>query len=147
MPSTIHLHRVLTAQPEKVSRAFLDGDAMAAWLPPFGFTCQVHKFEARVGGKFHMSFRNFSTGNSHSFGGEFLEIVPGERIVYTDKFDDPKLPGEIKVTISFRPALLGTELIIEQKDVPDVIPAAACYLGWQQSLRKLAELVEPEIPD
>jgi uncharacterized protein YndB with AHSA1/START domain len=145
MPNTVHIHRVLTAKPEKVSRAFLEADAMASWLPPFGFTCTVHELDPRVGGKHRMSFRNFTTGNGHSFGGTFLEIVPGEKIVYTDKFDDPNLPGEMKVTVTFKAAVVGTEMTIEQEGVPDVIPLAACYLGWQESLQKLAKLVEPEI--
>jgi uncharacterized protein YndB with AHSA1/START domain len=147
MPNTVHIHRVLTAKPEKVSRAFLEADAMASWLPPFGFTCTVHELDPRVGGKHRMSFRNFTTGNGHSFGGTFLEIVPGEKIVYTDKFDDPNLPGEMKVTVTFKAAVVGTEMTIEQEGVPDVIPLAACYLGWQESLQKLAKLVEPEIQE
>jgi uncharacterized protein YndB with AHSA1/START domain len=147
MPNTVHLHRVIAAKPEKVCRAFLEPDAMASWLPPFGFTCTVHELDARPGGKHRMSFRNFTTGNSNSFGGTFLEIVPGEKLVYTDKFDDPNLPGEMKVTVTFKPVVVGTELVIEQQGIPDAIPAAACYLGWQESLRKLAKLVEPEIQE
>lgn len=147
MPNTVHLHRVIAAKPEKVCRAFLEPDAVASWLPPFGFTCTVHELDARQGGKHRMSFRNFTTGNGHSFGGTYLEIVHGERIVYTDKFDDPNLPGEMKVIATFKAAVVGTELTIEQQGIPDVIPTAACYLGWQESLRKLAKLVEPEIQD
>ena len=145
MPNTVHLHRVIAAPPEKVYRAFLEADAVASWLPPFGFTCTVHELEARVGGKHRMSFRNFTTGNSHSFGGEYVELVPGERLVYTDRFDDPGLPGEMKVTVTLKAVSVGTEITIEQEGVPDVIPLEACYLGWQESLRKLAGLVEPEI--
>jgi uncharacterized protein YndB with AHSA1/START domain len=146
MPNSVHLHRVFTARPEKVSRAFLEPDAMATWLPPFGFTCTVHELDARPGGKHRMSFRNFTTGSSHSFGGEYVEIVPGKKIVYTDKFDDPNLPGEIKVTVTFREVPVGTEVTIDQEGLPDIIPVSGCYLGWQESLRKLAKLVEPEIP-
>ena len=145
MPNTVHLHRVIAAPPEKVYRAFLEPDAVASWLPPFGFTCTVHELEARVGGKHKMSFRNFTTGNSHSFGGEYLELVPDERLVYTDRFDDPGLPGEMKVTVTLKAVSVGTEITIEQEGVPDVIPLEACYLGWQESLRKLTGLVEPEI--
>lgn len=147
MPSTIHLHRVLTAKPDKVFRAFIEPDAIASWIPPFGFLCTVFELDVRVGGKQRMSFRNFTTGNGHSFGGTYLEVVPGERLVYTDKFDDPNLPGEMKVTVTFKAVLCGTELTIEQAGVPDVIPPEMCYLGWQESLRKLAKLVEPEIND
>ena len=145
MPSTILLHRVIATKPEKVYRAFLEPDAMASWIPPFGFLCTVHELDARVGGKHRMSFRNFTTGNSHSFGGTYLELVPGERIVYTDKFDDPNLPGEMKTTVTFKAVSVGTEMKVEQQGVPDVIPAEACYLGWQESLQKLVKLVEPEI--
>jgi len=145
MPSTIRLHRVLTAQPAKVCRAFLEPDAIASWLPPYGFLCTVHELDAKVGGKHRMSFRNFTTGQGHSFGGTYLEIVPGEKLVYSDKFDDPNLPGELKVTITFKAVSVGTELTVVQEGVPDVIPAEACYLGWQDSLHKLAKLVEPEI--
>lgn len=147
MPNTILLHRVIAAKPEKVYRAFIEPDAVASWIPPYGFLCTVHQLDARVGGKHRMSFRNFTTGGSHSFGGTYLELVPGERIVYTDKFDDPNLPGEMKITITFRAVVVGTELRIEQQGVPDVIPAEACYLGWQESLLKLAALVQPEIND
>jgi len=145
MPSTIHLHRVLAAKPEKVYRAFVEPDAVASWLPPFGFLCTVHELDAKVGGKHRMSFRNFTSGNSHSFGGTYVEVVPGQKLVYTDKFDDPNLPGEMKVTVTFKAVSCGTEMTVEQTGVPDVIPAEQCYLGWQESLRKLAKLVEPEI--
>ncbi|ESX48742.1 MULTISPECIES: SRPBCC family protein [unclassified Mesorhizobium] len=145
MPSTVRLHRVLTTSPEKVYRAFTEADALAKWLPPNGFTCTVHSFDAKVGGAFKMSFRNFTTGGSHSFGGEYLELVPGERLRYTDRFDDPNLPGQIEVTVLMKKVSVGTELDITQAGIPDVIPAEACYLGWQESLRNLAKLVEPEI--
>ena len=147
MPSTIRLHRVLRAPPERVYRAFLDPDAMVKWLPPHGFTGKVHQIDARVGGSYKMSFTNFNSGNSHSFGGEYLELVPGERIRHTDKFDDPNLPGVMEATITFKKVSCGTELNITQEGVPDVIPAEACYLGWQESLTLLALLVEAEIPD
>lgn len=143
--NTIRLHRVLRATPERIYRAFLDADAMAKWLPPNGFTGKVHHLDAKVGGTFKMSFRNFTTGASHSFGGEYLELVPGERLRYTDKFDDPNLPGEMQVTVALKKVSVGTELDIVQAGVPDVIPSEACYLGWQESLRNLARLVEPEI--
>ena len=145
--NTVRLHRVLATRPEKVFRAFLDADAMAKWLPPHGFTCKVHHLDARVGGTFRMSFTNFTTGNGHAFGGEYLEIVPNERIRYTDRFDDPNLPGIIEVTVILKPVSVGTEINIEQANLPDVIPVEACYLGWQQSLMQLALLVEPEIPE
>jgi uncharacterized protein YndB with AHSA1/START domain len=145
MSSTVRLHRVLATKPDKVYRAFIEGDAMAKWLPPNGFTCTVHHFDAKVGGTFKMSFRNFTTGASHSFGGEYLELVPGERVRYTDKFDDPNLPGEMHVTVTLKQVSVGTELNIVQDGIPDIIPAEACYLGWQDSLRNLASLVEPEI--
>jgi uncharacterized protein YndB with AHSA1/START domain len=145
MPNTVRLHRVIAAKPEKVYRAFVEPDATASWLPPYGFLCTVHEMDAKVGGKHRMSFRNFTTGDSHSFGGEYLELVPGERLVYTDSFDDPNLPGEMKVIITLKAVSVGTEINIEQAGVPDVIPLEACYLGWQESLRKLAKLVEPEI--
>ncbi|ESW82588.1 ATPase [Mesorhizobium sp. LSJC285A00] len=145
MPSTVRLHRVLTTSPEKVYRAFTEADALAKWLPPNGFTCTVQSFDAKVGGAFKMSFRNFTTGGSHSFGGEYLELVPGERLRYTDRFDDPNLPGQIEVTVLLKKVSVGTELDITQAGIPDVIPAEACYLGWQESLRNLAKLVEPEI--
>jgi uncharacterized protein YndB with AHSA1/START domain len=144
---TIRLHRVLRATPERVYRAFLDADAMTKWLPPNGFTATVHHLDAKVGGTFKMSFTNFTTGKSHSFGGEYLELVPHERLRYTDKFDDPNLPGEIQVTITLKKVSCGTELNVLQEGVPGVIPEEACYLGWQESLILLAKLVEPEIPD
>jgi uncharacterized protein YndB with AHSA1/START domain len=144
---TIRLHRVLRAPAERVYRAFLEPDALAKWLPPYGFTCQVHHFEARVGGTYKMSFRNFGSGNSHSFGGEYVELVPAEKIRYTDRFDDPNLPGEMSATITFRKVSCGTEVSILQEGVPEVIPVEMCYLGWQESLMQLAKLVEPEIPD
>ena len=145
--NTVRLHRVLAAKPEKVYRAFIDGDAMARWLPPNGFTGKVHHLDAKVGGAFKMSFTNFTTGKSISFGGEYLELVPHERIRYTDRFDDPNLPGEIHVTVTLKKVSVGTEVHIEQTGLPAVIPVEACYLGWQQSLIQLAMLVEPEIPD
>jgi uncharacterized protein YndB with AHSA1/START domain len=144
--NTIRLHRVIATKPEKVYRAFLDAEAMAKWLPPSGFTCKVDHMNAKVGGTFKMSFKNFTTGNSHSFGGEYLELVPHERIRYTDQFDDPNLPGIMEVTVILKAVSVGTEINIEQAGVPTVIPLEACYLGWQQSLRQLSELVEPEIP-
>ena len=142
---TVRLHRVLAAPPERVYRAFLEPDAIAKWLPPNGFTCLVDHMDAKVGGTFRMSFRNFGTGNGHSFGGEYLELVPNEKIRYTDRFDDPGLPGEMQVTVTLRKVSVGTELSVEQAGVPDVIPLEACYLGWQESLRNLARLVEPDI--
>jgi uncharacterized protein YndB with AHSA1/START domain len=145
MPSTVRFHRVLRAPPERVYRAFLDADAKAKWLPPNGFTGKVHHVDARVGGSFKMSFTNFTTGKSHSFGGEYLELVPHELIRYTDHFDDPNLPGELQVTITLKKVSVGTELQIVQEGIPDVIPAEACYLGWQESLILLAKLVEAEI--
>ncbi len=145
MPNTVRLHRVLATTPEKVYRAFLEPDALAKWLPPDGFTCTVQHCEAKVGGSFRMSFRNFTTGQGHSFGGTYLELVPNERLRYSDKFDDPNLPGEIQVTITLKKVLVGTELSIVQEGLPDVIPVEACYLGWQQSLENLAKLVEPDI--
>lgn len=145
MPSTINLHRVFATSPEKLYRAFLEGDAFAKWLPPNGFTCTVHDFNASVGGKFRMSFRNFTTGHSHAFGGEYRELVPNERVVYTDRFEDPNLPGEIVVTVVLKKVSVGTEINITQAGIPDAIPAEACYLGWQESLVNLAKLVEPDI--
>ncbi len=145
MPNTIRLHRVLATKPEKVYRAFIEADAMAQWLPPNGFTCTVHTLEPKVGGKHKMSFRNFTTGGGHSFGGEYLELVPGERLRYTDRFDDANLPGEMTVTVTIKKVLVGAEVNIVQEGVPDMIPPEACYLGWQESLKKLAKLVEPEI--
>lgn len=144
---TIRLHRVLRASPEKVYRAFTEADAMCRWLPPFGFVGKMQHFEPKVGGTFKMSFTNFGTGGTHSFGGEFLEMVPHERLRYTDKFDDPNLPGVITVTLTLKKVLCGTELHVEQSGVPEVIPAEMCYLGWQESLIQLAQLVEPEIPN
>src|SRR5262249_15454258 len=147
MPSTVRLHRVLATSPEKVYRAFIEADALAKWLPPNGFTCTVHHLEAKVGGTFKMSFRNFTTGDSHAFGGDYLELVPSERLRYTDKFDDPNLPGEMHVTITLKKVSCGTELNVVQEGIPDVIPPEACCLGWQESLALLAKLVEAEIPD
>ena len=143
MPSTVKLHRVLATKPGKVYRAFTEADAMAKWLPPNGFTCTVHHFDAKVGGTFRMSFRNFTTGGSLSFGGKYLELVPGERLRYTETFDDPNLPGEMQVTVTLKAVSCGTELNVLQEGIPDVIPAEMCYLGWQDSLRNLANLVEP----
>jgi uncharacterized protein YndB with AHSA1/START domain len=147
MPSTIRLHRVLRATPERVYRAFLDPDAKVKWLPPNGFTGKIHHMDARVGGSYKMSFTNFTTGKSHSFGGQYVELTPHERIRYTDKFDDPNLPGAMQVTVSLKKVSVGTEVNITQEGIPDVIPAEACYLGWQESLILLAKLVEAEIPD
>ncbi|HAE99710.1 MAG TPA: polyketide cyclase [Methylophilaceae bacterium] len=147
LTNTIRLHRVLKAPPERVYRAFLDADAMVKWLPPNGFTAKVHDMEPKVGGTFSMSFTNFSSGQSHSFGGEYLELSPHERIRYTDKFDDPNLPGVMMVTVEFKNVFCGTELNIVQAGIPDVIPTEACYLGWQESLALLAKLVEAEIPN
>jgi uncharacterized protein YndB with AHSA1/START domain len=144
---TIRLHRVLRAKPERVYKAFLNAEAMAKWLPPYGFTCSVHHLDAKVGGTFRMSFTNFNTGNGHSFGGEYLELVPAQKISYSDKFDDPNLPGMMKTTVTLTPVLCGTEIAIVQEGVPEVIPLEMCYLGWQESLAQLANLVEPEIPD
>ena len=145
MPGTVRLHRVMTTSPQKLYRAFLEPDALAKWLPPDGFTATVHHLEARVGGSFRMSFRNFTTGQAHSFGGSYVELSPGERVRYTDKFEDPHLPGDIQVTVSLKQVSVGTEIHILQEGLPDVIPVEACYLGWQQSLQNLARLVEPEI--
>lgn len=147
MPGTVKLHRVLKAPPERVYRAFLDPAAMCKWLPPHGFTGTVHSMDARVGGGHRMSFTNFSTGSSHSFGGTYVELVPNERIAYTDKFDDPNLPGEMKVTVVLKAVMCGTELNVVQEGIPDMIPTEMCYLGWQESLTLLAQLVDPEIPD
>ncbi|HVJ25017.1 MAG TPA: SRPBCC family protein [Burkholderiales bacterium] len=147
MPSTIRLHRVLRAPPERVYRAFLDPEAKVKWLPPNGFTAKVHHEDVRVGGSYKMSFTNFTTGSSHSFGGQYVELTPNERIRYSDKFDDPNLPGAMEVTISLKKVSVGTELNITQAGIPDVIPAEACYLGWQESLALLAKLVEAEIAD
>ncbi|MGL4637215.1 MAG: SRPBCC family protein [Beijerinckiaceae bacterium] len=145
MSSTVKLHRVIATRPEKIYRAFLEADAIASWLPPFGFLCTVHALDAKVGGTHRMSFRNFTTGAKHSFGGTYLELVPGERLVYTDRFDDPNMPGEMTVTVTLKPVSVGTEVNIEQSGVPDMIPLEACYLGWQDSLHKLEKLVVPEI--
>jgi uncharacterized protein YndB with AHSA1/START domain len=147
MPSTIRLHRVFAAPPARVYKAFVDPDAKCKWLPPYGFTARMHHHDLRVGGTYRMSFANFTTGSSHSFGGEFLELVPGERVRYSDKFDDPNLPGSMNVTVTLKKVSTGTEINITQEGVPDVIPAEACYLGWQESLAQLELLVEPEIPD
>ena len=144
--NVVRLHRVLRAPPERVYRAFLDADAMAKWLPPHGFTGKVHHLNAEVGGTFRMSFTNFSTAASHSFGGEYLELVPDERICHTDKFDDPNLPGEMRTTVSLKKVFCGTELAVVQEGIPSAIPTEACYLGWQESLTLLAQLVEAEIP-
>ena len=144
---TIRLHRVLRADPERIYRAFLDADAMAKWLPPYGFTCKVHHMDAKVGGTFRMSFTNFSTGNAHSFGGEYRQLVPNETVRYTDKFDDPHLPGEMETTVSLRRVSCGTDVTIVQDGVPEAIPLEMCYLGWQESLAQLAKLVEPVIPE
>jgi uncharacterized protein YndB with AHSA1/START domain len=145
LPNTVRLHRVLVTRPEKVYRAFLEPDAVAKWLPPNGFTCTVHQLEAKAGGSFRMSFRNFTTGSGHTFGGRYLELVPNERLQYTDTFEDPNLPGEVRVTVTLKKVSVGTEVSIVQENLPDAIPVEACYLGWQESLRNLAKLVEPEI--
>lgn len=145
--NTVRLHRVLATRPEKIYRAFLDAEALAKWLPPAGFTAKVHHMDAKVGGTFRMSFANFTTGKGHAFGGEYLELVPHELIRYTDRFDDPKLPGTMTVTVVLRPVMVGTEVKIEQSGIPSAIPVEACYLGWQQSLNQLASLVEPEITE
>ena len=147
MPSTIRLHRVLRATPERIYRAFTDADAMAKWLPPYGFTCHVSHLDAKVGGTFKMAFTNFTSGNSHAFGGKYLELKPGELIRYTDTFDDPNLPGEMHVTVTLKKVSCGTDMTIVQEGVPNVIPAEACYQGWQESLAQLARLADPEIPD
>jgi len=147
MPNSVQFHRVLRAAPEKVYRAFLDADAKAKWLPPNGFTCRVHHMDAKVGGTYKMSFTNFTTGHSHSFGGTYIELIPHERIRYTDRFDDPNLPGEMQTTVTMKKVSVGTELSILQEGLPTAIPPEACYLGWQESLTQLAHLVEPEIPD
>ena len=145
MTNTVRLHRVLATTPEKVYRAFIEADALAKWLPPNGFVCTVHQLDAKVGGTRKLSFRNFTTGLSHSFGGEYLELVPNERLRYTDKFDDPNMPGQIQVTVTLKKVSVGTDLNVVQEGVPDVIPLEACYLGWQELLRNLTRLVEPEI--
>jgi uncharacterized protein YndB with AHSA1/START domain len=146
MPNTIRLHRVLRATPDRVYRAFIDPDAMAKWLPPHGFTGKVHHMDAKVGGTYKMSFTNWSSGTTHSFGGKFLELVQNERVRYTDAFDDPNLPGQMTTTVVLKKVSVGTEINITQEGVPDVIPAEACYLGWQESLTLLAQLADPEIP-
>lgn len=143
---TVRLHRVLRASPDKLYRAFTEAGALSKWLPPYGFTCTVHELDARVGGTFRMSFQNFANGQSHSFGGEYLELLPNERIRYTDRFDDPGLTGLIEVTVKFTPVMCGTELSVTQAGIPDAIPLELCYLGWQESLLQLANLVEPNIP-
>jgi uncharacterized protein YndB with AHSA1/START domain len=144
---TVRLHRVLRAPPQRVYRAFLDADAMAKWLPPHGFTCKVHDMNPKVGGGYKMSFTNFTTGHGHAFGGEYRELVPFEKILYTDRFDDPNLPGEMQTTVTLKPVSCGTEVEIVQEGLPEAIPLEMCYLGWQESLEQLADLVEPEIPD
>jgi len=146
MPNTVRFHRVFRAPPERVYRAFLDADAMAKWLPPYGFTCKVHHMEAKVGGTFKMSFTNFTNGQSHSFGGSYRELVPSEKIRYTDVFDDPNLPGEMQTTIVLKPVSCGTDIEIVQEGLPEMIPVEMCHLGWQESLAQLKRLVEPEIP-
>lgn len=146
MPSTVTFHRIIRAPAERIYRAFLDGDAMCKWLPPNGFTAKCHQMDAKVGGNWRMSFTNFSGGGSHSFGGTYLELVPGERLSYTSKFDNPHLPGEMKTSVTLRKTAFGTEMNITQEGIPAMIPAEACYLGWQESLALLAKLVEPEIP-
>lgn len=143
---TVRLHRVLRTSPERVYRAFLEPDALAKWLPPYGFTCQVHQMDAKVGGTFKMSFRNFGSGNAHSFGGEYLELVPAQTIRYTDRFDDPNLPGRMEVTVSLKQVSCGTDVSIVQQGIPEAIPVEMCYLGWQESLAQLAQVVEPQIP-
>jgi len=145
MPNTVRLHRVLMTKPEKVYRAFIEPDALTKWLSPNGFTCTVHHLDPKPGGTHRMSFRNFNTGSGHSFGGKYLELVPGERLSYTDMFEDPNLPGEIRVTVTLKRVSVGTEVSVVQEGLPDAIPVEACYLGWQESLRNLARLVEPEI--
>ena len=145
MPNTVRLHRVLATTPEKLYRAFTEADAMAKWIPPNGFTCSVEHMDAKVGGTYRMSFRNFTTGQSHAFGGKYLELVPNEHLHYTDKFDDPSLPGEIHVRVTIKKVMVGTQVDIVQEGLPDAIPVEACYLGWQESLRNLARLVEPNI--
>jgi uncharacterized protein YndB with AHSA1/START domain len=147
MSNTLKLQHVFATKPQKVYRAFIEPDAIASWLPPFGFTCTVHELEPKEGGKHRMSFRNFTSGNSHSFGGTYLKLVPGETLVYTDKFEDPNLPGEMKVSVTLKAVVCGTEVHIVQEGIPPQIPVEACRLGWQESLQKLSKLVEPEIAD
>lgn len=144
---TVTLHRVLRASPERIYRAFIEADALAKWLPPYGFTCQVHQLEAKVGGAYKMSFRNFGSGHSHAFGGEYLEMTPNEKLRYSDRFDDPNLPGEMVTTVTLKKVICGTDVHIVQEGIPSAIPPEMCYLGWQESLMQLAKLVEPEIPD
>lgn len=146
MPGIVTLHRVIATRPDKIYRAFTEADAIASWLPPYGFLCTVHELDPKVGGKHRMSFRNFTTGQSHSFGGTYLELTPGPRLVYSDIFDDPNLPGEMRVTVDLTPVSVGTDLRVEQSGIPDLIPVEACYLGWQDSLDKLIRLVLPDIP-
>ncbi len=145
MPNTVRLHRVLATKPEKVYRAFLEADAMAKWLPPNGYTCTVHHMDPKVGGSYRMTFRNFTTGQGHSFRGAYVELLPNERLHYTDRFEDPNLPGEIRVTVTLKKVSVGTDVTIVQEGLPDALPVEACYLGWQESLRNLAKLVEPEV--
>ncbi len=147
MANIVKLHRVFTAPVDKVFKAFTDADAMASWLPPYGFVCKVHNMDLRIGGAYRMTFTNFTTGNAHSFGGEYLEIIPNEKLIYTDQFDDPNLPGQMITTIELKKVLCGTELFATQTGIPDAIPLEMCYLGWQESLEKLKRLVEPNIPD
>jgi uncharacterized protein YndB with AHSA1/START domain len=147
MPNSVSLHRVLKASPEKVYRAFTEALAIASWLPPYGFLCTVHEMDVKVGGSFRMSFHNFTTGHAHSFGGKYVELKPNEFLKYTDKFDDPNLPGEMITSITLRKVMVGTEIKVTQEGIPDMIPAEMCYLGWQESLDKLIKLVEPVIPD
>lgn len=147
MPGTVKLHRVFAAPPERVFKAFIDPDAMSKWLPPYGFTGKVHSIDAKVGGSYRMSFTNFSTGNSHAFGGHYLEMVPGQKLRYVDKFEDANLPGAMEVTVEYKKVSVGTEVSIVQTGIPDAIPAEACYLGWQESLEQLKKVVEPQIPD
>ncbi len=147
MSNIIKLHRIFTAPVEKVFKAFTDADAMASWIPPNGFVCKVHSMDVKIGGNYKMSFTNFTTGNGHSFGGEYLEIIPNEKLKYTDQFDDPNLPGQMITTVEFKKVFCGTELLVTQEDIPDIIPTEMCYLGWQESMDKLKRLVEPNIPD
>jgi len=147
MPGTVRFHRVLKAPPARAYKGFVDADARVKWLPPYGFTGKVHEYDPRVGGKYRMSFTNFTSGNSHSWGGEFLEMKPGEKLRYSDRFEDPNMPGAMEVTVTFRKVSVGTEIEIVQSGIPDMIPTEACYLGWQESLEQLAKLVEPEIPE
>ena len=147
MSNIVKLHRIFTAPVEKVFKAFTDADAMASWIPPNGFVCKVHSMDVKIGGNYKMSFTNFTTGNGYSFGGEYLEIIPNEKLKYTDQFDDPNLPGQMITTVEFKKVLCGTELLVTQEGIPDIIPTEMCYLGWQESMDKLKRLVEPNIPD